>query len=101
QASGGVFATVLTVLAATDRLEPWMLVGLCFGIGCSLAMGKPALISMLASLVRKREVARATALNVMQFQFGQIAGPGLATLVLLVATPAWAFGINAASFVPP
>jgi hypothetical protein len=46
-------------------------------------------------------VARATALNVVQFQFGQIAGPGIASVILLAATPTWAFAFNAVSCLGP
>ena len=95
------FAATLTALAATDRLTPGLLIVLCLLIGCASAVNKPAITAILPSLVRSEDLARATALNIVQFQFGQIAGPALASLILVVATPAWAFGLNAVSFLAP
>lgn len=98
---GSTVAAGLTVLSAIGLLTPWMLVGLCFLIGTARAVAKPSLNAMIPLLVPRTAVARATALNVMQFQIGQIAGPLLASVLLLAATPSWAFGLNAVSFVAP
>lgn len=91
----------LAVLSATDRLDPVRLVVMCFLLGSAMAFAKPALSALLPALVPRQDLARATALNVMQFQFGQVAGPGLASVILLTGTPALAFGLNAASFLGP
>jgi MFS family permease len=91
----------LTVLSARDVLTPWLLIGICFLLGTAAAVSKPALSALLPDLVPRAAVARATALNVTQFQFGQIVGPGLASLILILGSPTWAFGINAATFLGP
>jgi MFS family permease len=96
-----LLAATLTVLTAAGWIAPWSLVTMCLLIGAMTALCQPSQVAILPALVRRDEISRATALNVMQFQFGQIAGPALATLVLLVANPAWAFGINAVSFLGP
>lgn len=101
QVAAILVAIGLTVLSARGQLTPWLLIGLCFLLGTATAVGKPSMSALLPALVPRAAVARATALNVTQFQFGQIAGPGLASLVLLVASPTWAFGINAATFLAP
>lgn len=100
-AGGGLAAAVLTVLSGVNRLNPALLVLTCFLIGTANAVAKPALSAMIPLLVPRGAVARATAVNVMQFQFGQIVGPALASFILLVATPAWGFGINAVSYLGP
>jgi MFS family permease len=94
-------AAGLTVLSALDELTPWSLIGICFLLGTAAAVSKPAMSALLPDLVPRAAVARATALNVTQFQFGQIVGPGLASLILILASPTWAFGINAATFLGP
>lgn len=99
--AGALVAAVLTVLSATAVLTPALLVGACFLIGTANAVAKPSLSAMIPMLVPREAIARATALNVMQFQFGQIVGPGLASVILLTAEPAWGFGINAVSFLAP
>lgn len=101
QAATAAVAAGLAVLSATGHLTPTLLVVFCFLIGTGNAMGKPALVSMIPLIVPKGAVARATALNVMQFQFGQIVGPGLASVVLVLATPTWAFAMNAVSCLAP
>lgn len=99
QSAACVVAIFLTVISIAGYLTPWLLVLACFLLGSAASLTKPALSAMIPALVPRAEVARATALNVMQFQLGQIAGPALASLILIVASPAWAFGINALSFV--
>lgn len=101
QVAAMVVAVGLTVLSARGELTPWLLIGICFLLGTAAAVSKPALSALLPDLVPRAAVARATALNVTQFQFGQIVGPGLASVILLVSSPAWAFGINAATFLAP
>jgi MFS family permease len=94
-------AVGLTVLSARGELTPELLIGVCFLLGTAAAVSKPSLSALLPDLVPRGAVARATALNVTQFQFGQIVGPGLASLILILASPTWAFGINAATFLGP
>lgn len=99
--AGAAVAGVLTVLSATEVLTPTLLVVTCFLIGTANAVAKPAVSAMVPLLVPRPDVARATALTVMQFQLGQIIGPGLASIILLTATPTWGFAINGLSFLGP
>jgi MFS family permease len=101
QAAALLVAVGLTVLSALGLVTPWPLIGVCFLLGTAAAMAKPAMTALLPALVPRAAVARATAVNVTQFQFGQIAGPALASLILIVGSPTWAFGINAATFLGP
>ena len=101
QSAALLVAIGLTVLSARGLLTPWLLIGICFLLGTATAVSKPALSALLPALVPRAAIGRATALNVTQFQFGQIVGPGLASLILVLASPTWAFGINAATFLGP
>ena len=94
-------AVVMAVLSGTGALTPWLLVATCFVLGTANAFTKPPMLALIALLVPRPMVARATALNVVQFQFGQIVGPGIASVILLAATPTWAFAINAVSCLGP
>jgi MFS family permease len=94
-------AVGLAVLSGLGLLTPALLIGVCFLLGTAAAVAKPAMAALLPALVPRSAVARATAVNVTQFQFGQIAGPALASLILIVASPTWAFGVNAATFIAP
>jgi predicted MFS family arabinose efflux permease len=56
---------------------------------------------MLPALVTRDELPQAVGLNTLQFMTGQLVGPVLATLVLATGGYAWAFAINAATFLAP
>lgn len=101
QLCGGLVAGGLTLMSALGHVTPWVLVAACFLIGTANAVTKPPIQALIPMIVPRGAIARATATNVMQFQFGQIVGPALASTVLLVATPTWGFGINALTFLAP
>lgn len=100
-AVAGLAAASLAWVTAADFLGPGLLIVFCFLIGTAQAVNKPAHGALLPTLVSRVDLPRATALNVLQFQFGQVAGPGLASALLLVGTPALAFAFNAVSFLGP
>jgi MFS family permease len=101
QTGACLVAGATAVLSATGVLTPALLVLTCFLLGTANATSKPAMSAMIPLLVPRPAVARATAVNVLQFQLGQIIGPGLASIILLVGTPAWGFGLNALSCLGP
>jgi len=58
----------------------------------------PATAAMIPELVDEDDLAAANALNATIENLVVIAGPAVGALLLLVASPAWVFAINAASF---
>ena len=94
-------SVVLAVATATGRVNAALLVVVAGVLGTSYAFSKPAVSSLLPALVERHEVARATVVNTLQFTAGQVAGSALASLLLAVAGPAWAFGVNAGTFLAP
>jgi predicted MFS family arabinose efflux permease len=72
-----------------------------FALQTSWAIAKPSLTAMLNALVTREELAQAIGLNTLQFMTGQLVGPVLATVVLATAGYAWAFAINAGTFLAP
>lgn len=101
QSAALLVAVAMAVLSGLGELTPALLVLTCFLLGTANAFTKPPMLALIALLVPRPLVARATALNVVQFQFGQIVGPGIASVILLTATPTWAFAINAVSCLGP
>ncbi len=93
-----VVAAVLTLLTFADLTTPTILIAVTFLIGTSYAVAKPSLTALLPSLVPREEIAQATATNTLQFIIGQIVGSSLAALILAIASPAWAFGVNTLTF---
>ncbi|MDQ6838024.1 MAG: MFS transporter [Actinomycetota bacterium] len=93
------FATVLTVLAATDHASPVAVTVLVFGSGAMAAVGFPAYQAMLPDLVPVPDLGAAISLSSAQFNLGRVIGPALAGLAIVAGGYSWAFAINAASFV--
>jgi len=92
------FATVLAILAAGGHDPPWALVTVAFLGGVCSAVGFPTYQAMLPDLVPRDDLLGAVALSSAQFNLGRVIGPALAGIVLYLGSPAWAFGVNAASF---
>lgn len=94
-------ASALAVAVATGIATELHVIATAFALQTSWSIAKPSMIAILPALVPRSQLAEAVGLNTMQFIVGQIGGPILTTLVLASAGYAWAFGINAATFVAP
>lgn len=94
-------ATLVTILSGFGALNAGLLIALAGGLGSAYALAKPGLTSLLPALVDRKDLAHATAVNNLQFNFGQVAGAGLSALILAVSGPTVAFGLNAVSFLGP
>ena len=94
-------ATAITILSACGELDSVLLIVLAGALGSAYALAKPGLTSLLPALVDRKDLAHATAVNNLQFNFGQVAGSGLSALLLAVSGPTVAFGLNALSFLGP
>jgi MFS family permease len=107
-------AVVVVTHALSGALSLTLAIGIAVGIAnevhvtvvafllqTSWAIAKPSMVAMLPDLVPRRELTEAVGLNTLQFISGQLAGPVSATLILATLGPAWAFGINAATFLAP
>jgi len=96
-----VVAAVVTALSFAGALDAASLIVLATLLGCSYAAAKPALAALLPALVKRDEIAHATAVNTLQFNIGQVAGSALSALVLAVGSPSIAFTLNTLSFAGP
>lgn len=92
-------ATALALLAGAGLLTPWLLVGLTFAVGVGNAMAMPAQSATTPELVTKPLLAPAVALNSLGFNVARALGPALGGVVLAQLGAAWAFGVNALSYV--
>ncbi len=96
-----VVAAVLAGLALTERVTPVHLI-VCVGlIGSSHAISKPTLAALLPALVPRKVLARASSLNVLQFNLGQVVGSTAATILLATVGAGFAFAWNAMTFFGP
>ncbi len=92
---------VATVLAATTIagfISPWLLLGLTFALSAGDAIETPTWRAILPELVKKEDLAAASALNGIEFNLARAVGPALAGLVIAAAGVGAAFALNVVSF---
>ena len=94
-------ASGLALLAITGNVNEYHVAITAFVLQTSWTIAKPSFTAMIPALVRRDQLTEAVGLNTLQFQIAQLGGPLLATLLLTTSGYAWAFVINAASFVGP
>jgi len=77
-------AATLAALVYSGYIQIWHILTLSFLTGCAQAFGGPAYQSLIPSLVEKRDLTNAIALNSIQFNVARVLGPLLAGAVLSV-----------------
>ncbi|MBU8978084.1 MFS transporter [Lysobacter sp. MMG2] len=93
-----IVATVLAVLAQAGLMTPWTLVALTFALGIGAAMAMPAQQATTPELVPRAMLGSAVALGSLSMNIARAIGPALGGLIVAQAGVAWAFAINAVSF---
>ncbi|MGH9370752.1 MAG: MFS transporter [Vicinamibacterales bacterium] len=93
-------ATALTLAALVywNRVTIWHILALSFTAGLAQAFGGPAYQSLVPSLVEKKDLPNAIALNSIQFNLARVFGPLLAGVTLAAYGTAICFGLNGLSF---
>jgi predicted MFS family arabinose efflux permease len=100
-------AAVLAILVFTNVVTITYILLLSFTTGCAQAFGGPAYQSLVPSLVDKKDLPNAVALNSIQFNIARVIGPLLFAATISMAS-IWGFGdqqsmalcfaVNAVSF---
>jgi len=83
-------AATLALLVYFGSIQIWHILALSFITGCAQAFGGPAYQSLIPSLVDKRDLTNAIALNSIQFNVARVLGPLFAGAVLSIFTT-WGF----------
>ena len=91
-------ALALAVLVATGQVTIPAIFVLSFIAGCGQAFGGPAYQAMIPSLVPRRDLPNAIALNSTQFNLSRVLGPIAGGFVLLWVGLVWCFALNGLSF---
>jgi MFS family permease len=93
-------ATALTLAALVfwSRITIWHILALSFMAGLAQAFGGPAYQSLVPTLVERKDLPNAIALNSIQFNLARVFGPLLAGATLAAFGTAMCFGLNALSF---
>jgi predicted MFS family arabinose efflux permease len=92
-------AFVLAALVYFDVVRIWFVLALSFTTGCAQAFGGPAYQSLVPSLVEKKDLPNAIALNSIQFNLARVIGPLLAGVALATLGSVFCFSMNGLSFV--
>jgi MFS family permease len=89
---------VLALLTAVDAITAELVVALVLLAGLSYGFSTPAMHALIPSLVPRDSLAVAIALNSTTYNLARAAGPVAGAVVIHELGIAWAFGINAASY---
>ncbi|MEU4950991.1 MFS transporter [Streptomyces lavendulae] len=98
EAGLGVLALVLLVNALLPHPLLWPLYVVAAGVSALTGLQRPALDSLMARIVPHDQLSAAAALNGLRYQFGAIAGPALAGVVVAYAGYAPAYCVTVAGF---
>ncbi len=98
QLTAAGIAAGLALLAATGRPAPGVVIGFALALGLATAFATPALHAIVPSLVPRRDLGSALALNAVTFNLARVTGPLLGALLVDRLGFAWAFGANACSY---
>jgi len=88
----------LCAVTARGSATPGLVIGFAFLLGSANAFATPSLMALAPTLVQPAFLSTALALNSATFNIGRAIGPVLAAVVIGAFGPAWAFGINAFSY---
>ncbi len=98
-AARAVVVGLLALAIAAQVLRLWQLMAMSAVFGIGDAVFGPASTAIIPELLPTSELTQGSALSVASQQLARMVGPALGGLVVAFAGYAWAFGINAASFV--
>ena len=98
QAVQMVCAFALTAIVFFDVARIPYILTLSFIAGLAQAFGGPAFQSLIPSLVPRRHLPNAIALNSIQFNLAQAIGPAIGGILLVTLGMVACFGVNGVSF---
>ncbi len=94
---------LLTYLKTPPMTLVWSAIALAFIAGCAQAFGGPAYQALVPTLVEKKDLPNAIALNSIQFHLARVIGPAISTIPFLLLSDqllaaSVGFGFNGLSF---
>lgn len=100
-ASGATGIAVWVGLTGVEGLPGiWPVLAAGGVIGLGYAVGISAMNALIPALVEPQDLEEAIALNSASFTLARAIGPAIAGLIVAALGAAWAFGINALTFLP-
>ena len=93
-------SVALAVFAFSGWLTPWGLLSLTFLLGVGTALNNPAWQASVGDIVPREVLPEAVSLNAMGFNLMRSVGPALGGAIVATFGAAFAFVVNACSYVP-
>jgi len=90
----------IVVLLVAGGLQPWIVILLSLVVGVTDALSMPSFSSIVPSIVERRQIPAALALNATQFNVSRVAGPALAGIMLATIGAIGCFALSALSYLP-
>jgi MFS family permease len=98
QAGSALVAAALAVLAFRGLSTVWPIYALA-AIGAAVAaFDLPARQALVPTLVPREDLPNAIGLNTIMFQTASVVGPSIGGVLIAASSVAWAYTVNAASF---
>jgi len=94
-----VVSTILAILTYAGWITPFLLLAFTLTVGIGTALNSPAWQASVRQVVEPREVPQAIALNSVSFNIARSIGPALGGLLISIWNVAFAFAINAVSYI--
>jgi predicted MFS family arabinose efflux permease len=98
QAFSAAVAAAMAGLRAAGQLGERGLIFGALGLGLAFTFALPVQTAMASLLVEEADTEAAVAMNSVSYNIGRALAPALCVLVIHLTGFAWAFGVNAASF---
>ena len=94
-----VVSAALAVMTYRQMVGPWLLLAFTVAVGTGTALNGPAWQASVRAQVGQRDLPQAISLNTIAFNLARSVGPALGGILISIAGVAFAFAINAASFI--
>ncbi|MBK9293588.1 MAG: MFS transporter [Oligoflexia bacterium] len=94
-----LIAIILAITSHLNLLTPYFLISMAFFEGAAWAVGGPTWHTVIPNLVPRKDLESAISLNSIQYNIARLIGPAIAGVVIAKYGVAWAFDINAISFI--
>lgn len=94
-------SAMLTALIACGFVDPWIILGLSFLIGCGTAFNNPAWQASVGDIMERRDLPAAVTLSSVGFNTVRSVGPALGGVIVASFGPLAAFILSTLSFLAP
>lgn len=91
-------AATLSALTFAHLITPTVLIAMSLLLGVGSALTQPAWQAIVPELLPREQIANGVALNSAGFNVSRAVGPAIGGFIVGIFGPAWAFALNAFSF---